>query len=127
VDLQGIQAAFEKKGYTFRYFETGAQAAAYLDGAIDGRTVGFGDSQTLNALGGDVEETEDGLIIRGKPQLSGGTVDAQGDHRIAMLAAVASVVCTGPVTITGAEAIRKSYPTFWQELRDLGKEVAEEP
>ncbi|MBR3751587.1 MAG: 3-phosphoshikimate 1-carboxyvinyltransferase [Ruminiclostridium sp.] len=83
--------------------------------------------QTLNALGGDVEETEDGLIIRGKPQLSGGTVDAQGDHRIAMLAAVASVVCTGPVTITGAEAIRKSYPTFWQELRDLGKEVAEEP
>ncbi len=83
--------------------------------------------QTLNALGGDVEETEDGLIIRGKPQLSGGIVDAQGDHRIAMLAAVASVVCTGPVTITGAEAIRKSYPTFWQELRDLGKEVAEEP
>lgn len=51
MDLQGIQAAFEKKGYTFRYFETGAQAAAYLDGAIDGRTVGFGDSQTLNALG----------------------------------------------------------------------------
>ena len=83
--------------------------------------------QTLNALGGDVEETEDGLIIRGKSQLSGGIVDAQGDHRIAMLAAVASVVCTGPVTITGAEAIRKSYPTFWQELRDLGKEVAEEP
>ncbi len=83
--------------------------------------------QTLNALGGDVEETEDGLIIRGKPRLAGGTVDAQGDHRIAMLAAVASVVCNGPVTITGAEAIRKSYPTFWQELRDLGKEVAEEP
>ena len=84
-------------------------------------------AQTLNALGGDVEETEDGLIIRGKARLSGGTVDAQGDHRIAMLAAVASVVCDGPVTITGAEAIRKSYPTFWQELRELGKEVTEEP
>lgn len=83
--------------------------------------------QTLNALGGDVEETEDGLIIRGKARLTGGVVDAQGDHRIAMLAAVASVVCTGPVTITGAEAIRKSYPTFWQELRELGKEVVEEP
>ena len=81
--------------------------------------------QTLNALGGDVEETEDGLIIRGKARLTGGTVDAQGDHRIAMLAAVASVVCEGPVTITGAEAIRKSYPTFWQELRELGKEVTE--
>ena len=81
--------------------------------------------QTLNALGGDVEETEEGLIIRGKERLSGGTVDAQGDHRIAMLAAVASVVCDGPVTITGAEAIRKSYPTFWDELRALGKDVTE--
>jgi 3-phosphoshikimate 1-carboxyvinyltransferase len=84
-------------------------------------------AQTLNALGGDVEETEDGLIIRGKARLAGGTVDAQGDHRIVMLAAVASVVCDGPVTITGAEAIRKSYPTFWDDLRALGKEVTEGP
>ena len=84
-------------------------------------------AQTLNALGGEVEETEDSLIIRGKSRLVGGTVDAQGDHRIAMLAAVASVVCDSPVTITGAEAIRKSYPTFWEDLRALGKEVAEEP
>ncbi len=84
-------------------------------------------AQTLNALGGDVEETEDGLIIRGKARLAGGTVDGQGDHRIAMLAAVASVVCDGSVTITGAEAIRKSYPTFWDDLRALGKEVTEGP
>ena len=82
-------------------------------------------AQTLNALGGDVEETPEGLIIRGKARLTGGTVDAQGDHRIVMLAAVASVVCEGPVTITGAEAIRKSYPTFWDDLRALGKEVVE--
>lgn len=79
--------------------------------------------QTLNALGGDVEETEDGLIIRGKETLAGGTIDAQGDHRVAMLAAVASVVCEDPVTITGAQAINKSYPSFWQELRELGKAV----
>ena len=82
-------------------------------------------AQTLNALGGDVEETREGLIIRGRARLTGGTVDAQGDHRIVMLAAVASVVCAGPVTITGAEAIRKSYPTFWDDLRGLGKEVTE--
>ena len=81
--------------------------------------------QTLNALGGDVEETGDGLIIRGKKALTGGTIDAQGDHRVAMLAAVASVVCENPVTITGAQAINKSYPSFWQELRELGKTVAE--
>ena len=79
--------------------------------------------QTLNALGGDVEETEDGLIIRGKETLTGGTIDAQGDHRVAMLAAVASVVCENPVTITGAQAINKSYPSFWRELRELGKAV----
>ena len=72
-----------------------------------------------------MEETPEGLIIRGKARLTGGTVDAQGDHRIVMLAAVASVVCEGPVTITGAEAIRKSYPTFWDDLRALGKEVVE--
>lgn len=80
--------------------------------------------QTLNALGGDVEETEDGLIIRGRETLTGGTIDAQGDHRVAMLAAVASVVCENPVTITGAQAVSKSYPSFWQALRELGKAVA---
>ena len=79
--------------------------------------------QTLNALGGDVEETEDGLIIRGKETLAGGTIDAQGDHRVAMLAAVASVVCEDPVVITGAQAINKSYPSFWRELQELGKTV----
>lgn len=82
-------------------------------------------AQTLNALGGQVEETEDGLIIHGRETLIGGTVDAQGDHRIAMAAAVASVCCQTPVTVTGAQAVDKSYPTFWQELRGLGKGVTE--
>lgn len=82
--------------------------------------------QTLNALGGDVEETEDGLIIRGREALTGGTVDAQGDHRVVMLAAVAATVCDGPVTVTGAQAINKSYPTFWQDLAALGKAVRRE-
>ncbi len=47
-------------------------------------------------------------------------MDAAGDHRI-MAAAVASGACAGPVTVTGAQAVEKSYPTFWQELRKLGK------
>ncbi|MCF0123567.1 MAG: hypothetical protein HUJ67_05590, partial [Ruminiclostridium sp.] len=79
--------------------------------------------QTLNALGGDVEETEDGLLIRGKSRLIGGTVDAQRDHRVAMLAAVAAAVCAYPVTVTGAGAVAKSYPAFWQDLARLGKNV----
>ena len=84
-------------------------------------------ARTLNALGGQVEETSDGLIIHGKAHLAGGTVDAAGDHRIAMAAAVASGACAGPVTVTGAQAVNKSYPTFWRELRKLGKKVDEAP
>lgn len=81
---------------------------------------------TLNALGGAVEETEDGLIITGRDTLTGGTVDAMGDHRIAMAAAVASVGCTGPVTVTGAQAVNKSYPRFWDDVERF-KEIRREP
>lgn len=83
-------------------------------------------ARILNALGGQVEETEDGLLIVGHPVLTGGQVDAFGDHRIAMAAAVASGACTGPVVITGAQAVEKSYPAFWRALRALGKRVEED-
>ena len=73
----------------------------------------------LGALGADITETEDGLIIVGKPSLAGGPVDAFGDHRIAMTAAVASLGCQGPVSIDGAQAVAKSYPTFWEQLSAL--------
>lgn len=73
----------------------------------------------LTALGGDITETADGLIIRGVPCLKGGIVDAAGDHRIAMSGAVASLVCDGPVTIMGAECVAKSYPTFWEEFERI--------
>ena len=76
-------------------------------------------SHMITALGGLITETEDGLIIRGVPHLAGGTVDSAGDHRIAMSGGVASLVCDGPVTVTGAEAVAKSYPTFWEELERL--------
>ena len=82
---------------------------------------------TLNALGGQVEVTDDGLILQGKAHLLGGTVDAAGDHRIAMAAAVAACACSEPVVITGAQAVEKSYPTFWHDLRALGKPVEEAP
>ena len=76
-------------------------------------------SHMITALGGHITETEDGLIIRGVPRLTGGIVDSAGDHRIAMSGGVASLVCDGPVTVTGAEAVAKSYPTFWEELERL--------
>jgi 3-phosphoshikimate 1-carboxyvinyltransferase len=78
---------------------------------------------TLNALGGRAEETEDGLLIHGGG-LRGGNVDSFNDHRIAMMAAVASNICTEPVTITRAEAVNKSYPGFFTALQSLGGGVS---
>ncbi len=67
---------------------------------------------TLSALGADIRETEDGMIIRGTPRLNGGEVDSFNDHRIAMSAAVASLVSENEVKISRFEAINKSYPSF---------------
>ena len=52
--------------------------------------------------------------------LTGGTVNAMNDHRIAMSAAIAATVCRESVTITGAECVAKSYPKFFEEYRRLG-------
>lgn len=75
------------------------------------------------ALGGAVQELPDGLIVTGKSALSGGTVDASGDHRIAMSAATASCGCTGDVIVTGAECVAKSYPAFWDDFASLKEEL----
>ena len=76
----------------------------------------------LQALGCPVDEGEDFLVIHGQGDsgyLSGGTVDGAGDHRIVMSAAVAAAICSGPVVITGAEAVNKSYPGFFEEREQL--------
>ena len=77
----------------------------------------------LTALGAEVHEEPDRLIIVGKPSLPGGTVDSANDHRIAMMAAIAATGCTGPVTIRGAECVQKSYPDFWEVYRSLGGDI----
>ncbi len=66
----------------------------------------------LSALGADIAPTEDGMIIKGKKSLDGGAVDSFNDHRIAMSAAIASLVCKNEVKISRFEAINKSYPSF---------------
>ena len=73
----------------------------------------------LDAFGGKTVATEDTLTVY-PAQFSGCTVDAMGDHRIAMAAAVAATIASGPVTILGAQCVAKSYPTFWQDYRILG-------
>jgi 3-phosphoshikimate 1-carboxyvinyltransferase len=71
----------------------------------------------LSGLGADIAETEDGLTITGKKKLKGGETETFGDHRIAMTASIAATVCEGPVTIRGAETVRKSYPGFFGHFK----------
>ena len=73
----------------------------------------------LKALGADITETDDGLVINGKESLEGGIIDSANDHRIAMSAAVAASICKNEVIVCGAECVAKSYPDFWNHLEKL--------
>ena len=82
-------------------------------------------TEVLNALGAEVEEHDDYLVIHGKDTLPGGvTVSGHNDHRIAMMAAIAATNCDAPVTIIGAECVKKSYPNFWEDYEALGGVIA---
>lgn len=83
-------------------------------------------TQSLSALGADISETGDGLTVRGTGTLKGGTVDSFGDHRIVMACAIAAVLCENPVVIENAEAVNKSYPSFFKDLTALGAKVTKE-
>ena len=74
----------------------------------------------IQALGGQCEETQDGLLIHGVKRFTGGTVDGANDHRIVMAAAMAALAAQGEVTIQDAQAINKSYPSFFHEYNRLG-------
>ncbi len=73
----------------------------------------------LRALGGRVEEKEDGLVITGVPVLHGGETQTQNDHRLAMSAAVAACAATGEVAVDNDACVAKSYPRFWEDYGSL--------
>lgn len=66
----------------------------------------------LRAMGAEVETFEDGLNVAGPCRLRGTTIDADGDHRIAMAFAIAGLMADGETVIEGSEAIPTSYPAF---------------
>ena len=73
----------------------------------------------LQALGAKTKSDADSMQI--SPAAFGScTIDAVGDHRIAMAAAIAATVANGPVTILGAQCVEKSYPSFWDAYKKLG-------
>ena len=74
----------------------------------------------LNKLGADVTERPDGLMIEGTKSLRGGKVSSWNDHRIAMALAAITPKLEGPLTIEGAESVKKSYPGFWEDFKKAG-------
>ena len=72
----------------------------------------------FRAIGAHVEEYEDGFTLESRP-LTGGAVDAAGDHRLAMSFAIAATRAQGPTTISGASSVDVSYPGFFEELARL--------
>jgi 3-phosphoshikimate 1-carboxyvinyltransferase len=74
-------------------------------------------AEGLGRLGADVEMLPDGLVVSGPARLRATTVDAHGDHRVAMALAVAGLAAEGATTIEGWESVAISYPGFEEDLR----------
>lgn len=73
----------------------------------------------LRKLGANIEATDDGMIIRGRTSLTGGTVSSHGDHRIGMMLAIAALLAKEPVYLENPDAISISYPEFFTHLQSV--------
>lgn len=82
--------------------------------------------QEFGKMGIRIDLDGDLMLVHGGTGIHGATVDSHNDHRIAMACAVAALTADGPVTITQADAINKSYPEFYDHLRSLGVSVLQE-
>jgi 3-phosphoshikimate 1-carboxyvinyltransferase len=97
--------------------ETVVRGASELRVKESDRIAGVVDG--LDGLGADIEQTEDGFVVRGTGGLRGGTLDSRGDHRLAMLGAVAGLASEEGVEVEGFEAVSVSYPGFERDLERL--------
>ena len=77
-------------------------------------------ADALNSMGAAITPTEDGMIIEGKTPLHGAQVNTLGDHRIGMMTAIAALLAqSGQVELERSEAIKTSYPSFFNDLEGL--------
>ena len=72
--------------------------------------------KALGAMGGDVQERPDGLVIR-KSSLHGARIDSRSDHRMVMTMAVAAMVASGQTLITDVDCVKKTFPDFVSQMR----------
>jgi len=84
--------------------------------------------EELRRIGGHIRATRDGFRVKGVPtRLRGGIVDSRGDHRLAMLGAVAGVSSSEGVEIRGANAVEASFPGFFEVLKQLAPDALHYP
>ncbi len=76
-------------------------------------------TEGLSAMGADVTETEDGMIIRGGRPLKAAVIDSCLDHRIAMSFTIAGLLCGEMPDIRGGDCVRISYPSFYKDLQKI--------
>jgi 3-phosphoshikimate 1-carboxyvinyltransferase len=79
--------------------------------------------QEFGKMGVQIKLQDDLMLIAGKSQLKGAEVSSHSDHRIAMATAVAALKADKEMVVTGAEAVNKSYPQFWEHIKTLGAKV----
>ncbi len=77
--------------------------------------------RVLGSMGANITPREDGFVVHGPCPLTGADADAEGDHRVGMLAAIAGALADGETTIL-RDAVGVSYPHFWDDLRDASRE-----
>ena len=97
--------------------ETAVSGAGELRAKESDRIAGI--VEGLEALGAEIEGRPDGFAVRGSGGLRGGTLDARGDHRLAMVGAIAGLASQEGVEVRGFEAVEVSYPGFERDLRSL--------
>ncbi|HEY7379964.1 MAG TPA: 3-phosphoshikimate 1-carboxyvinyltransferase [Gaiella sp.] len=111
--LFGLAASFARGTSRLRGAEElRAKESDRIEAVVDG----------LRALGGHVRSSRDGFVVRGVPtRLRGGRLDSRGDHRIAMLGAVAGLASRDGVRVGGADCVAVSFPGFFELLTELGE------
>jgi 3-phosphoshikimate 1-carboxyvinyltransferase len=122
VTEEGVPAAIDELPLVallgcFAEGDTVVEGAAELRAKESDRISGIVDG--LAGLGGEIEARPDGFAVRGTGSLRGGRIEARGDHRLAMVGAIAGLASREGVEVDGFEAVEVSYPRFERDLRAL--------
>lgn len=80
--------------------------------------------EEFGKMGVKIQLQNDQMLIQGNPKLKGEEVSSHNDHRIAMATAVAGLKADKEMIVSGAEAVNKSYPQFWEHIKTLGAKVS---